>query len=86
MRALLEIERDEIEAVSHFIKHVLTKTDVEDFKVWEAVKELERVSHKYVVSKIITEKELDELLDLEEMKELMSKLFEIIKKRLEEME
>lgn len=86
MRALLEVERDEIEAVSHFIKYVLTCPNVEDFKVWDAMLQLDTISKKYVLSGIITEQELEEVLDLEEMKELVSKLFNIIRKKLETME
>ena len=61
MRPLREDERDEIESVKHLIKYVLTKPNIEPFKVWEAVLQLDSIAKKYVLSNIIKEEELNEL-------------------------
>ncbi len=78
MRSLREDERDEIECVKHLIKYVITKPNVPAFKVWEAMKELETIGEKYVVSGIVTEEELNELIDLEDFKELIEKFMSLL--------
>ena len=83
MRPLREDERDEIEALKYLIKHVNTKPNVEGFRIWEAMLEVQRIGNKYVMSKIVTEEELGELLDLDDMKELLSKLSGKIKSSIE---
>ena len=73
MRNLREDERDEIEAVKHLIKHVITKPNVEAFMLYEAVIELNRIGQKYVIGGIVSDNELNELLDLDDMKEVIEK-------------
>lgn len=82
MRALRDDERDEIESVKHLIKYVITKPNIESFKIWDAVTQLDEIGKKYVISGIVTEEELAELCDLEDIKYLMDKLFSILKKEL----
>jgi hypothetical protein len=84
LRSLREDERDEIEAVKYLIKYVLSKPNVEDFRVWEAVTELNRIGQKYVISGIIIEEELNELLELDDMKEVISKMLNIFANHLGE--
>ena len=74
MRSLREDERDEIESVKHLIKHVITKPNIEGFKIWEAVLGLSEIAEKYVVSGIVSEEELNELTDIDDVKELITKL------------
>jgi len=75
MRALREDERDEIQAVSYLIKHVLIKADVEGSMIWRAILELEKIGKKYVLNDTCTEDELSELLELDDMKDLVRKLY-----------
>lgn len=78
MRSLREDERDEFECVKYLIKYVITKPNIPAFKVLEAMKELETIGEKYVVSGIVTEEELSELIDLEDFKELIEKFMSIL--------
>lgn len=84
MRDLSEVERDEIEAIKHYVKYVITKPNVEDYKIWDAILKLEDMSKKYVLSGIIKEKELNELFDLDDSKELVQKLFSMLCKHIGE--
>lgn len=74
MRPLREDERDEIESVKHLIKYVITKQDIEAYKIWDAVLQLNSIGEKYVSTNTVTESELSELCDLDDMKELVTKL------------
>jgi|GEM_PF-5139691 len=74
MRALREDERDEIECVKHLIKYVNTKPNIESHEIWNAVLQLNDIGKKYVISNIVSQKELNELCDLDDMKELIEKL------------
>ena len=83
MRPLREDERDEIEAVKYLIKYVNTKPNVEGFEVWNAVLKLDEIGRKYVLTGIVSEEELSELTDLEDSKELISRLMGKIKDYIE---
>lgn len=83
MRTLREDERDEIESVKHLIKYVLTKPDIQAYQIWGAILELDKVGKRFVLSGIVTETELSELLELEDMKELMQRFMLEIRKHLE---
>lgn len=82
MRPLREDERDEIESVKHLIKYVLTKPNIEEFQIYGALKELEKIGKKYVLSGIVTEKELAELTDLDDSKELVEKFMSMLFKNI----
>ena len=83
MRPLREDERDEIEAVKHLIKYVITSRNIKEFEMWNAVKKLEELGKKYVLTGIVSEEELCELTDLDDNKELVSKLMNILIRYLE---
>lgn len=73
MRSLTADERSEIESIKFLIKYTLSKPEIEDYKIWDAVEQLEQIGKKYVISEIVQQEELDELLDLDDMKELIEK-------------
>jgi hypothetical protein len=80
MRALREDERDEIESLKHFLKYINSKANAEGWEVWEAMMKIQSMGDKYVLTHIVTEEELSELLDIEDMKEVFSKLISHIRK------
>jgi hypothetical protein len=73
-RPLREDERDEIESVKYLIKSVLFQPNVENFRIWEAVLKLKEIGEKYVISEIVTEEEIEELMEFDDMMDLMQKL------------
>jgi len=84
MRQLREDERDEIESVGHFIKYILSNKDARDYEVWHAMLKMEHLAYKYVIPEIISDSELEEFLDLDEMKEVVKKLMFFLEKGLNE--
>jgi len=86
MRQLREDERDEIEAVKHFLKYVISKRDAEGYEVWEAMMKIEAIGHKYVIPEIVTEEEMAELIEVDDVKEILQKLMSLIKNFLKEKE
>ena len=78
MRSLNDDEIDEIESVKYFIKYVNLKPNVEGFKLWEAIQKLQDLDAKYIISGIVSEKELSDLLDLDDMKDVISKFMDNI--------
>ena len=74
MRALREDERDEIESVKHFVKYVISRRDAPGWEIFDAMIKVAHIGNKYVMSEIVTEEELSELIDLEDVKEVLSKL------------
>jgi hypothetical protein len=80
MRALREDERDEIESLKYFLKYINSKSNAEDWEVWEAMTKIQAMGDKYVLTEIVSEEELSELLDIDDVKEVFSKLLSPIKK------
>lgn len=86
MRQLREDERDEIESVKHFVKYVTSKQDIAGWEVWEAMMKIQIIGDKYVLTQIVSEEELSELLELDDMKDLFTKLVSHIKKFIKDKE
>lgn len=86
MRPLREDERDEIEAAKHFIKYVNSSKDVPGFEIWHAMMKLKEVSEKYVIPGVVSEEELNELIEVDDLKEVIMKLFSHLEKYLKEKE
>jgi hypothetical protein len=82
MRSLREDERDEIESVSHFIKYINCKKNARDFEIFEAMLKLKELSEKYVESNIVTEEELAQLSDIDDIKELVERFLVKLKESL----
>lgn len=82
MRTLREDERDEIESVKHLVKYINTKPDVQDFEVYNALMQLDKIAKKYVISNIVTEDELDELIEVDDLKELIGRFMNMLIKHL----
>lgn len=80
MRALREDERDEIESLKYFLKYINSKANDEGWEVWEAMLKIQAMGDKYVITEIVSEAELSELLELDDMKEVFQKLVSHIKK------
>lgn len=80
MRALREDERDEIESLKYFLKYINSKANAEGWEVWEAMLKIQAMGDKYVITEIVSEAELSELLELDDMKEVFQKLVSHIKK------
>jgi len=78
MRPLREDERDEIEAVKYLIKYVVTAKNIEAFKIWDAMKKLDEIAKKYVLTGIVSEEELSELTDFDDSKELVTKFIYVL--------
>lgn len=86
MRQLREDERDEIESIKHFVKYVNSKHDVEGWEIWAAMMKVEQLGKKYVLTEIVTEEELSELIDTDDIKEILMKLLAQFTKYLKEKE
>lgn len=76
-----ERELEEMEALSHYIKYVLSDSQIEDWKVWDCIKKLEGIGKK-MIERNVQDKEMPPYLKLDEMKELIQKLFSIIRNHL----
>ena len=83
MRTLSEHERDEIEAVSHYTKYILSSHDIQDFKIYECMKMIDEIGKKYVLSGIISDDELNKLLDKDDMLDVLQKFINGILKDIE---
>jgi hypothetical protein len=84
VRKLREDELDEILSVKYLVKSINLNAKRQSCEVWHAVKELARIGEKYVCSGLIEENEINELLDLDDMKELVARLFQYINDHLDE--
>lgn len=71
MRSLREDERDEVESLGHLVKHVISKKDVDEALVYHAVLQYDEIMKKYLQTKIVSEEELNELLDIDDFRQLM---------------
>ncbi len=84
MRQLREDERDEIESIKHFVKYVNSKHDAAGWEIWEAMLKVEQLGKKFVLSGIVTEEELEELIDTDDIKDIILKLMSQLEKYLKE--
>jgi hypothetical protein len=73
-RPFNEREIDEIISIKHFVLYLNNNPDVKDYELWDGLKRLESISNKYLL-KGIGNKDIDDLMDLEDMKELVDKFF-----------
>ncbi len=86
MRQLREDERDEIEAAKYFIRYVNSSKDAPGFEVWHAMMKIKEIADKYVLSGIVSEEELNELIEVDDLKDVIEKLFMHLEKHLKEKE
>jgi hypothetical protein len=81
MKKLSETQMDEIEAVKHYIRYVNSNPLVEDFEIFDAILRLQVIGEKYILNGY-EEKDMDSLLELEDMKDLMQKFLARLTKKL----
>lgn len=86
MRQLREDERDEIEAAKYFIKYVNSSKDALGFEVWHAMMKIKEIADKYVLNGIVSEEELNELIEVDDIKDVVQKLFMHLQNHLKEKE
>lgn len=82
---LNESEIEEMESVTHFIKYVQTKPNVEAWEVWSAVSKLNELAKKVVsCPKKYNNKVLEKYAcPLDNMKNILEQFIQIIYKELE---
>jgi hypothetical protein len=81
MKKLNEREIDEISACQAYVRYVLLDPDIDDCEVLGAVMMLNRIGIKYVHSGIYERNAVDEYINLEDMKDVVIKLMDVIIKR-----
>jgi hypothetical protein len=74
MRPLREDERDECESTMHFVKYVLSNRWATGADIMEAMLKVSSLGDKYVLTEIISEQELSEIMEIDDMRELLHKL------------
>lgn len=85
MKKMNEREIEEIEALNHYIKYLKLNPDVKDFELWDGVQRLEKLGQR-IISGEINEKEVDKILDLNDMKELIENFMNMLIKRVQQEE
>lgn len=68
-----ERELEEIESLSFLIKSILTDSQSEGWRVWDAIQKLDEIGRK-IISRNIANEDIPECLALTDMKELLTRL------------
>lgn len=76
-RKLNEQEVEEVESIGHFIKYLLSKPNAQDHELWEGMMKMEAHARKMIIENI-DENAYTGLIDLDDMKELVSRMVERI--------
>lgn len=73
MNSLNDNEKDEIESIKHKIKYILKKPNVQDLEIYRVIMELDEIGKKYIISNKYSQNEFNELMDLDDVKNLISR-------------
>lgn len=77
MGNLTEREMEIIESTGLYIKSILADSQVEGYKIWDAVLKLQKIS-EMIQGRNITDEQLDSFLKVEEMKELIERFSDVM--------